>query len=64
MRMNEHSFRVMIKDDGKGFEHESPEFPGNGLINMKKRMNDIEGKFLIKSKTGEGTVIELVVPLK
>jgi signal transduction histidine kinase len=64
MRMNEHGFRLMIKDDGKGFEHDSPEFPGNGLINMKKRMNDIEGKFLIKSKTGEGTVIELVVPLK
>lgn len=64
MRMNEHGFRVMIKDDGKGFDHDNPEFPGNGLINMKKRMNDIDGKFLIKSKTGEGTVIELVVPLK
>jgi signal transduction histidine kinase len=64
MRMNGHGFRVMIKDDGKGFDHGSPEFPGNGLINMKKRMHDIEGEFLIKSKTGEGTVIELVVPLK
>jgi signal transduction histidine kinase len=64
MRMNEHGFRVKIKDNGKGFDPTSPEFPGNGLINMKKRMNDIEGEFLIKSKTGEGTVIELIVPLK
>ena len=31
---------------------------------MKKRMNHIEGEFLIKSKTGEGTVIEMVAPLK
>lgn len=64
MRMNEHGFRVMIKDDGKGFDHDSPEFPGNGLVNMKKRMSDIDGEFLIKSKTGEGTTIELIVPLK
>lgn len=64
MKMNEHGFRIMIKDDGSGFDYGSLEFPGNGLINMKKRMYDIEGDFLIQSKTGEGTVIELVVPLK
>jgi len=64
MKMNEHGFRIMIRDDGKGFDHDSLEFPGNGLINMKKRMNDIDGGFLLQSKTGEGTLIELVVLLK
>ena len=62
--MNEHGFRFMIKDDGKGFEPDRMEFPGNGLVNMKKRMNDIGGEFVIRSKVGEGMEIELVVSLK
>jgi len=63
MKMNAHSFRITIKDDGRGFDHGSLEFPGNGLMNMKKRMTDIEGEFLVKSKPGEGTVIKLVVQM-
>lgn len=63
MKMNEHGFRITIKDDGRGFDPGSLEFPGNGLVNMKKRMNDIDGEFLVKSKQGEGTIIELVVRL-
>ncbi len=61
IKMNENGFRITIRDDGKGFNHSSLEFPGNGLVNMKKRMHDIEGKFLVKSKPGDGTVIELGV---
>jgi signal transduction histidine kinase len=61
MKMNEHGFRITIKDDGRGFVHGSLEFPGNGLVNMKKRMTDIEGEFIIKSKPGYGTLIELGV---
>ena len=64
MKMNEDGFRITIKDDGKGFDPAKLEFPGNGLINMKKRMNDIGGEFLIRSWIGEGTEIELVVSLK
>jgi signal transduction histidine kinase len=55
--LNEHGFRIMIRDNGNGFDPEKLEFPGNGLINMKKRMNDIGGEFLIKSLIGEGTEI-------
>ena len=59
--MNEDGFRILIKDDGHGFEPDKMEFPGNGLINMKKRMDDIGGEFLIRSKVGEGTEIKIVV---
>ena len=62
--MNEHGFRIRIKDDGKGFDPGKLEFPGNGLVNMKKRMNDIGGEIVIKSEVGVGTEIELVVSLK
>ena len=59
--LDEHGFRILIKDDGKGFDPEKLEFPGNGLVNMKKRMKDIGGEFVIRSDVGGGTEIELVV---
>jgi len=61
LEMNEHGFRISIKDDGHGFDPGKLEFPGNGLVNMKKRMNDIGGEFVIRSKIGEGTEIELLL---
>jgi signal transduction histidine kinase len=57
--LNEDGFRILIKDNGRGFEPDKLEFPGNGLINMKKRMNDIGGEIVIRSKAGEGTEIEI-----
>ena len=60
----ESGFRIGVKDDGKGFDPERLEFPGNGLMNMKKRMSDIGGEILIKSEPGSGTEIELIVSLK
>jgi signal transduction histidine kinase len=56
-------FSISIKDDGKGFDPEKLEFPGNGLVNMKKRMNDIGGEIVINSEPGLGTEIELIVSL-
>jgi signal transduction histidine kinase len=57
-------FSISIRDDGKGFDPEKLELPGNGLVNMKKRMNDIGGEVVIKSEPGFGTGIELIVSLK
>jgi signal transduction histidine kinase len=64
LEINEKGFSLRIKDDGKGFDPGKLEFSGNGLLNMKKRMDDIGGEFLIRSKVGEGTEIELEVNLK
>jgi signal transduction histidine kinase len=61
LEVNDHGFRISIRDDGKGFDPGRRDFPGNGLINMKKRMHDIGGEFLIHSHPGEGTEIELVI---
>jgi len=60
LEINEQGFRIRIKDDGKGFDPGMLEFPGNGLINMKKRMNDIGGELHIISQKEAGTEIELV----
>ncbi len=64
LEMNEHGFRIRIKDDGSGFDTGKIEFPGNGLVNMKKRMNDIGGELHINSKKGEGTEITVIGLIK
>ncbi|MEA3479360.1 MAG: histidine kinase [Bacteroidota bacterium] len=63
LKINEHDFVIRIKDDGSGFDHAKLDSPGNGLINMRKRMNSIGGKLLVTSDPGAGTEISLFVPL-
>ena len=53
---------LMVHDNGTGFEvNESNR--GNGLGNMQKRADAMNGRLLIKSAPGEGTKITLTVPL-
>jgi signal transduction histidine kinase/ligand-binding sensor domain-containing protein len=51
---------ISIKDDGKGFEKTNSE--GNGLKNMKKRMESIGGFFEITNT--DGVMVKMIVPLK
>ncbi len=50
---------IEVKDNGKGFDLETVDF-GNGLHNMKKRIEEIGGKIIINSDS-KGTVIEIVI---
>jgi ligand-binding sensor domain-containing protein/two-component sensor histidine kinase len=56
---------MRITDNGKGFTgvngYETPEeYGGNGLINIRKRANELKGNINIQSETGKGTIVELV----
>ncbi|MDX1286255.1 MAG: ATP-binding protein, partial [Draconibacterium sp.] len=51
-------FQVIITDDGSGFDINGVS-TGNGLENMKKRMEAIGGKIMITSKGDRGTEIIL-----
>lgn len=60
---------LKIKDNGKGFhvppfdEHVTHEgFGGNGLLNLKKRTENLGGKFKIESESGKGTEVLLEIP--
>ena len=53
---------IEIKDNGRGFTP-SPNPRANGLRNMRQRMEEIGGKFVVESKPGEGTKITAVYPL-
>ena len=52
---------IRIKDDGIGFDPAHARPYSNGLLNMKKRMTDIDGSLEIKND--HGTTIILSVPL-
>lgn len=48
--------QISISDNGKGFDLETVDF-GNGLHNMKKRIEEINGSFEIISEERKGTKI-------
>ena len=52
---------VTIRDNGKGISNEKPASFGNGLKNMRQRMESIGGRFEISND--RGTLIRLFVPL-
>ena len=50
--------KIEIKDDGKGFDTENTDL-GNGLLNMKKRIEEIGGVLAVISDTGKGTLVNV-----
>lgn len=53
---------IEISDNGKGFNQKDVEL-GNGINNMKKRSLELEAGFLLESKKGSGTSIQLLIPI-
>jgi ligand-binding sensor domain-containing protein/signal transduction histidine kinase len=56
--------QLCIQDNGKGFTADSHPRVGNGLANMKKRMEEIGGKFEMTSIPGVGTNIRFKLRLR
>ena len=55
--------RVIIADDGLGFDPGQPQPLGRGLANIKHRMELIHGSAELRSQMGEGTTVTLWMPL-
>ena len=51
---------LSIADNGKGFS-ESPDHFGNGLQNMRKRIERYGGTFTLKSTSTQGTCVRVVI---
>jgi signal transduction histidine kinase/ligand-binding sensor domain-containing protein len=62
-RVSDHEVEFSIQDNGRGFTIEEPSGRDNGLLNMKRRIEDIKGNLQIESHLGQGTMIRLTVPL-
>uniref|UniRef100_A0A540V8C4 Oxygen sensor histidine kinase NreB n=1 Tax=Litorilinea aerophila TaxID=1204385 RepID=A0A540V8C4_9CHLR len=55
--------RLTIQDDGVGFDPASQEAGGMGIRNMKERAQQLGGELAIYSCPGQGTQIQVEVPL-
>ncbi len=54
-----HHLKISISDNGKGIDLENLRTFGNGLKNIKHRMEHIEGSFEINNLNGTVTILEL-----
>jgi signal transduction histidine kinase/ligand-binding sensor domain-containing protein len=54
--------RLIIEDNGHGFEQAPDDALADGLRNMRQRMSEIGGECRIESKTGTGTKITAELP--
>jgi signal transduction histidine kinase len=60
---DERWFRMVITDNGKGFDPAAPR-SGAGVVGMKQRATTLGGKFTVESSPGAGTTLTLEVPWK
>jgi signal transduction histidine kinase len=58
--ISEEQLGLFIEDNGRGFEIAPDNASGDGLRNMRQRMEEIEGHLQIESKPGAGTRISLL----
>jgi len=59
--LNEGELAVEIRDNGRGIPEEAAKVHGNGLNNMRQRMEAVRGSFSIENH--EGTKITMKVPV-
>ncbi|MEI8233347.1 MAG: sensor histidine kinase [Verrucomicrobiota bacterium] len=65
IRWEKQGLCIVVADDGKGFVPAQTEDASthNGLNNMRRRMEEIHGRFQLTSQPGKGTQIEFFAPL-
>ncbi|MBE0648963.1 MAG: hypothetical protein IH596_14420 [Bacteroidales bacterium] len=57
VKIGNQKMEITIADNGKGFEQVNPGSGGNGLLNMRKRAEELGGSFEIQSAPGKGTSV-------
>jgi signal transduction histidine kinase len=67
LRGQSRSVQVMIEDNGKGFDaqpwHSNGSASGVGLKGIRERVNALEGTFRLETAPGQGTRIQIELPL-
>jgi signal transduction histidine kinase len=61
VRQEQDQLRLTIQDDGAGFNAQREK--GMGLIGMHERVSHLGGVFQVRSKPGEGTVVDVMLPM-
>ncbi|TAN13797.1 MAG: PAS domain-containing sensor histidine kinase [Chitinophagaceae bacterium] len=55
--------RVILKDNGRGFNTDVNGFKGRGLQNVRSRIKSHNGELMISSMEGKGTVFKITIPV-
>jgi ligand-binding sensor domain-containing protein/signal transduction histidine kinase len=65
LRLGRGDFTLEVEDNGKGMASMDPAAAArrNGLKNMRRRMDDIHGRFELEPGAAGGTVVRLTAPL-
>ena len=63
VEIRDNDIRMLIKDNGKGFDPNEKKEKSFGLIGMRERVEILEGELKIRTKVGGGTSISLYIPL-
>lgn len=64
IRLTDDTLTIHISDDGEGFNDAGPAAIGaDGLTNVRERLHSLHGHCCRRSSPGEGTSVEMVVPL-
>jgi len=63
LTQDQNSIYYKLSDDGLGFDFEKSSEKGIGLINMKKRIEHLEGTIEINSKINNGTTVKIYIPI-
>ena len=62
LHQQDHTLLLRVKDNGEGFDERAIK-TGNGLRNLRERAREINGTVTLKSIAGQGTEVELLLPL-
>jgi two-component system, NarL family, sensor histidine kinase UhpB len=62
LQQQDHTLVLRIKDNGQGFDEQKVK-TGNGLRNLRERAKEINATLILKSAVGNGTKVELKVPI-
>ncbi len=61
LRQADEALHLAIRDDGVGFDPKRDK--GMGLLGMQERVSHLEGSFQLESRPGQGTVLNVRLPL-
>lgn len=63
LQLDDAKLTIVIADNGHGFDLNLVNGDGNGLLNMRQRLEDIGGQTEIISQPGQGTTVRLFIQL-
>jgi signal transduction histidine kinase len=60
LQVKEAQLKIIVKDNGRGFDLAQTKL-GNGLANMRRRIESLGGHFEINSHPGHGSMVQLTL---